>query len=562
MKKRLASLGFTMALEPVPNLRGYDLDAINDDGGINGDYYGTSGTSLRDITSSHTAGRSAGRSAQTAGNAATVPSSPFVQRPPKRQRVDSPLPNNMHIEQPCSRDAMPPPQKTVSRMHSVRKIFPTIRKKFSGSSTKEPQYKPRNKAEDVHMYEDEHWNDQAIVTANDSHVSMSQDDYRSGTPYMSGALPVEQPPQSSNHRGSQLLSSVGADHDQADFTFRASSPVKLSKGSNSRHQVQQLPSEPSYLRLMDGLSQDNEIELGLKDPRDSAPSNYRTMDEERQVMPYSQDPRRFKELNMCESWGQRPMSHSHMPRGSSFQTRSDLSAAHRIQTDNNHNRVRHGTTWNPVTPAPRSYQQSGHQAESVVSPYVERNNRNTPHLSISRITEPQDSSKRSAVYRSQRPRMIEHESDWCEPRQLNALSFFESPVISRHPSPQRSHTRQYIERPPPSRHYQSRNLDSSGFITRPPPENSPFFRDSAYGSSRDRPTYSGQQYMHSNSGIPFPSLNRSFHARTGQVPSAMPPIVSTGSPVRTQPQWDALQRMGVRSSRHVYSRNAGHGNVY
>jgi hypothetical protein len=38
MRTRLASLGFAMALEPVPNLKGFDLDLMNDEGGINGDY--------------------------------------------------------------------------------------------------------------------------------------------------------------------------------------------------------------------------------------------------------------------------------------------------------------------------------------------------------------------------------------------------------------------------------------------------------------------------------------------------------------------------------------------
>jgi hypothetical protein len=556
MRARLASLGFAMALAPFPNLPAYDLDIIDEDGGINGDYCGTSGTSLRNITSSHTAGRSAGRSAQTPANAVPISSSPFVQRPPKRQRIDSPLPNNMHIEHPSSRDAMPPPPKAVSRMRSVRKIIPSIRKKFSTYSTKTPQYGSRNAADDVHVYEDEQWNNE---TAND--VSMSQDNYRSGTPYMTGALPVENPSQSSNQCASQLLSSVDADHDKADFTFRASSPVKLSKGADSHHPVQQLPTEPSYLRLMDGLSQDYQVELGLKDPRDSTPSTYRFVDDNRQVMPYVQDPRRFRESNVHERWSPGPPSRHQLSHGSSSLARRDLDSAERIQTDNDHSRARHGTTWNPMTPAPQNYPQTGHQIDSVVSPYVERHNHNAPHLSMSRITEPQDSSKRSAAYRSQMPRMAEHESTWCEPRRLNALSFFESPVTSRYPSPQSSHTRQYIERPPPSRHYQSRNLNSSGFITRPSAERSPFFRDSGYRFSRDQPTYYGQQHMHSSAEVPFPSSNHSFRSRPGRVPSAMPPIVSAGSPVRAQPQWEALQRMGVRSSRHVYSRNAGHGNV-
>ncbi|KAF2027821.1 hypothetical protein EK21DRAFT_25968, partial [Setomelanomma holmii] len=152
MRERLASLGFAMALEPVPNLKSFDLDTLDDDGGMNARHIGDTVPSQRKTTSSHTAGRSA----HTSGGAQPGPSSPLTQRPMKRQRLESPLPHNMHVDPPTSRDAMPPPQKSLSKMRSVRKIFPSIKKRFtSGRSNPGPQEQHSNG--DVHMYEDAQW---------------------------------------------------------------------------------------------------------------------------------------------------------------------------------------------------------------------------------------------------------------------------------------------------------------------------------------------------------------------------------------------------------------------
>jgi hypothetical protein len=526
-----------MAFEPIPNLKGFDLNALDDDGGMNGDYHDTPGGSVRKTTSSHTAGRSAHASA----NANMALSSPFL-RPLKRQRVESPLPKNMQVEPSTSRDAMPPPQKPLSRMRSVRKIFPSLRKKFSsGRSTQASDYIDSH-GDDVQMYEEEQWNGGRVSTA--------QDDFHDETPYMSGALPVKNAPQVLNQRESHLLASVGVDNNTADFSFRAASPVKMSEKSSSR-QTSQLPNEPSYIRLMDGLSQDREFELGLKDPREGNLNIYPTQEEFKQVIPYGQDPRRSGQTSFQEHWSPEHPYRQQLPSATSRR-----GSTHTNRTNHYHDRISKESAQNPVTPAPRGYQQSGQQIESVVSPYIESHNRASSHFYQPRITETLDSSNRSAGYRSQKPRIDRPETSWREPRGLNGLSFFESPVTSKDPSYHRSHGRQQIDRSSPSRHYQSRNLNSRGLIVRPEAERSPFFRNSAYGSSRPQPAYTTQQQVYPHSAIPFPSFSCSSQSRTGGAPSAMPSIVTGRSPVRTQPQWQALERMGVRSSRHGFSKHS------
>jgi hypothetical protein len=554
MRKRLASLGFAMALEPVPNLKGFDLNAMNDDGGINGNYYGTSGTLLRNTTSSHTAGRSAGQPAQTSSNAITASSSPSIQRPLKRQRIDSPLPNNTQIEPPTSRHAMPPPQKPVSRMRSVRKIFPTLKKKFTGrQSPKASAYDSRG-VNDVPMHEDGPWDSTISVFGTDGPTFMRQDSSHEETQYMSGALPAESPQHSANRRGSQLLSSISANNDTAHFTFRSSSPVKMDNVTGSHHPVQ-LPTEPSYIRLMDGLSRDNGVELGLKDPRDYAPSSFEHFNANGRDTLFVRDPRSNTELDARDDRYQ----------GSSYRYQLPHELPHLRRNDPNPTRANHNEHMNgtyrdmmrsPLTPASQAFNHPGRQID-IVSPYVQRSSLNSTHFSRPRIAEPQGSSNRFADYRSLRPRRIapEPDSGWQNARGLNGLSFFDSPVLSDRQQSQSSHARRQIDRPLPSRQYHSRDIAPGGQIITAEAGNSPFFQDSAYDSSRDRSTFFSQQHVPSSPENPFRSFTRSANSRLGQVPSTMPSIISSRSLVRTRPQWEALKRMGVRSSRREFSKD-------
>jgi hypothetical protein len=544
MQKRLASLGFAMALEPIPNLKGFDLNGLDDDGGLNVDYHGTPGALLRKTTSSHTVGRSA----CTSGDLITAPSSPFLQRPTKRRRVDSPLPNNMHIEQPVSRNTMPPSQKPVSRMRSMRKIFPTLRKKFTGGRSSAAPNVNHSNSEDIQMGEDSQWDDGSYSPVD--HVGRFRHDnaevrehHRDETPYMSGALPIERSSQVRSIGGQQFLPSVGPG-DNPGFMFRTSSPSKTSERSNN-YQPVQLPTEPSYIRLMDGLSRDNGVELGLKDPRANQANTHQPR-ADRQVVPYAEDRRRYRGIGGQEDWSDEIFSHCHSQDQVSFSAGPPPNSVYQSQVKSYGNRDFRNVAMEPATPAPRRYQQPGHHIESVVSPNVVITSRNISPNIKSRIAEPQGSSNRFVAYRSPKLRMAEPESTWRHSNASNGLSFFESPVLSRKHFTQPNHERQ----PLAPRHYQSRNIDSNGYFMRPDGNRSPFFRDSAYGSSGDKPIYPGEQPMHCNSLIPFSSFNRSSHHRMGRVPSPMPPIVSS---VRTQPQWEGLQRMGVRSSRRKSS---------
>ena len=537
MQQRLAQLGFAIALEPIPNnFRRLDPRALDDGYGPEADHYGSNG-SLRKTASSHTAGRSA----HTSGNA-TAPSSPFLQRPKKRQRLDSPLPN--------SRDAMPPPQKPMSRMQSVtRKIIPTLRKKFTGGRSTPAPHVDDSYGRDVQMRGNEHWEDtmNSRTTTHQYHHSES--------PYMSGALPVEQATQATASHGSQLLSSIGVESDKPDFTFRASSPVRNIK-QDRNHQPVQLPTEPSYIRLMDGLTHDSGMELGLKDPRQHDSSAYQYDSGQRQVNSHPEHGRQHPRWNDRVPSDPGHRFHLQVPNGSSFPV-GRLLEHPRDQSADVHVIRAYQEPLNPATPAARRQQQQSHQMESVVSPFVDNHYRQTPMYSKTRIAEPQDSSNRSVAYPSPRPRLVEIELAWREPRSLNGLSFMDSPVNSRNRPIHYNHDQRAPEQQYPSQRYQSRNLDSRGFITRPETGKSPFFRGSAYESPPERPSYLRQQQVQAKPANSFAYFNRSSRPRSGQVPASMPSIVSGRSPVRSQPQWQALQRMGVRSSRHEFSSNAG-----
>jgi hypothetical protein len=551
MQERLASLGFAMALEPVPNnFKALDPNALDDDEDNNSRYPEESGLSLRKTASS----RTAGRSAHTSGNA-SVPSSPFMLRPLKRQRLESPLPRNMQVDQPTNRDAMPPPQKPISRMQSVtRKIIPTLRKKFTQGGRITPVVDNKHTIDgDIPMYGNGY-------SESSSHVQPADDrPYRGETPYMSGALPVDRPFQVSDSRGSQLFSSIGVENDRPGFTFRASSPVKTSK-QNGSYQPVQLPTEPSYIRLMDGLTSDNGVELGLKDPRKNDSHTYQDdayhmENGTRQVSLYQGSRQKHQEMDDQEHRRSRHPFRRQSPDGHYLSASHSLQPSHGYHANDYASRAYQDPPYNPTTPAPR--RDPSHHVESVVSPFVKRNYQNTPVFLKSRIAEPQDSSNRSVAYPSQKFRTNQLQAGWHEPRSLNGLSFFDSPVNSRNQPIQHNSNQRISARPPPSEPYQSRNLNSQGFIMKPETGQSPFLPDNAYGFSRDRPSYSRQQPVPSQPAITFPPYGRSSYTRRGHLPSTMPSVVSERSPVRTQPQWQALQRMGVRSSRHDFSNISG-----
>ncbi|CAG5181999.1 uncharacterized protein ALTATR162_LOCUS9941 [Alternaria atra] len=350
MQKRLAQLGFAMALEPVPNFKGIDPLTFDSDEALPEDI-GQPGVKLRTTASSHTAGRSA----HTTGRLGTTSSGSFVQRPMKRQRLDSPLPNNIQIDHPSSRDAMPPPPQPMSRMRSMRKMFPSFRKKFSRDRSHSVADEAFEDNGDAQMYENGHWQDTEFDKC------PARNDFRGEAHYMSGALPVEQSHQASDPLRSQLPS---FQDNGSNFTFQAPSPVKMDKQGNG-HCLVDLPTEPSYIRLMDGLLGDNGVELGLKDPRKQPNTNYCGDSGNRQV-PHDYLNEDILQGVDCEKrWNLgHPFMHQ-SPSGSftSVDVR-EYSPSHR-QTNRYTNRAKDISALGPATPAPRRQQHPGHQIESV-----------------------------------------------------------------------------------------------------------------------------------------------------------------------------------------------------
>lgn len=549
MQERLRQLGFAMALEPIPNFEGIDPHAFDSDEALPEDI-GHPGAKLRTTASSHTVGRSA----HTTGRMGTASSGSFIQRPMKRQRLDSPLPNNMQVDPPSSRDAMPPPPKPMSRMQSMRKMLPGFRKKSSIDRSNDIAGDVFEDNNDVQMYDNGYWRD----TGADRRPG--HDDFRSKTPYMSGALPVEQSFHVSDPRESRLLPSMGFYDNRSDFTFRASSPVKLDKQGNSDRPVH-LPTERSYIRLMDGLSSDSGVELGLKDPRKQPNTIDRGNGENRQVLHGFLNEDNLQGVDYEKRWdlGHPFMHQSPFRSSTSTDVHGYLPSHH--QTNGFTNRVHNVSDISPATPAPRWQQHRGHKIESVVSPYFRNGLDQAQIISSPSRAEPQDSSNRSGGYQSQKPRTNHHKIGWVEPRSLNALSFFDSPVDSRNEPIEVDHRRKLVGLvPTPSaQQYQRCRLDSRGSIAPQESRRLSYTNDTAYDFSNDRTFYNTKAPIHTQAAINVASANRLSHSRIGKVPSAMPSIIASRPFARTQPQWENLQRAGVRSSRNA-SDSAARGN--
>jgi hypothetical protein len=540
---RLTQLGFAMALEPVPNFNQIDPHVF-DSNQASPEDIGQSCAKLRTTASSHTAGRSA----HTTGRLGTESSSSFIQRPVKRQRLDSPLANNMQLDSPSSRGAMPPPPKPISRMQSVRKIGSNLRKKFSSDRYQSTAHDASEGNGDVRMYDNGRWQN----TGTDRRAECN--DICDETLYMSGALPVEQSPRASVPQKSQLL---GPQDNRSDFTFRASSPVKMDRQGNG-HRSAHLPTEPSYIRLMDGLSSDSGVELELRDPRKRLNPDYRVDSDDRQVPYVYQNQDNLQGVDYEKRWNLgRPFMHQ-SPYGSSASVDVREYAPSHHHTNGYTNRAHNVPALSPTTPILRRQQYPGRQIESVVSPFF-RNGHNQAQVYPSPgRAEPQDSSIHSGDYQYQRSRTNHPQSGWAEPRSLNALSFFDSPVNSRNEPIEVDHRRRLAESATtPLPRYQRRHLDSRGFITRPKTGRSPYTNDSAYGFSQTRTPYNRKAPIHSQAVIDVHSARQPPHSRIGHMPSTVPSIVTTRPSDRAQPQWENLQRAGVRSSRNAFGSVAG-----
>lgn len=542
MQDRLASLGFAMALEPIPNYTQLTSDDFNEIRSI-AENYPEDDRCLQKSASSHTAGRSA----YTSGNGAIAHSFVPSDRPLKRQRVDSPLPQEMHIDPPSSRDAMPPPSKPLSRMRSVRGLIPTLRKKFSSSRSTAKGSRKHNG--DVQMCGNGSWRDGANQHVDDNRSS-SGCYSRSMTPCMTGALPVEQASQSS-----RLLMNARAHASTSDFTFCASSPPKFD-GRQGEHQSVQLPTGPSYLRLMDGLSHDNGVELGLKDPRENETSHYNDA-----IRPTTKTPQtqyHSQSLGSQKRWN---LGHAflHQSPNGPLRSKDRPQRASSHKTSAGHfNRAQYDPSIRFATAASNQLQQPVRQIENVVSHFFGGSHYDAPGPSQSRITETQTSSNHFGAFQSQRCPTSRMSAEWREKCSLNEMSYNDSSLDSCN-VPVSFNGRAQPLRRILSRTSQTHDQDSRGYFRRPDSQRLPMINsDNSYDSSgAPRPTFSRQQDAQSQSATPLPLYNQASPLRIGRPPSSIIPMASTYFPVRNHSHWNNLPRASVGGIRQSHGKLRG-----
>ncbi|KAF2872756.1 hypothetical protein BDV95DRAFT_543035 [Massariosphaeria phaeospora] len=357
MRERLASLGFQMALEPLAYHK--QQFPIDENGEFIGDMPDASGEALQRTGSSHTMGRSGHASAEYAPSS----SSPQMARPLKRQRMDSPLTgHNIHAAPPSSRDLMPPPAKPPSRMRSFRKLIPSIRKKISsGRASPAPNLGRSYGDADVQMEGNTYWEraGPAAQSSSDYDQHVTRGGYREETPYMSGALPNNQSPGVIGSPHLNLAPSASAHQGQGDFTFRSRSPIKFDAAEPNK-----LPVERSYIRLMDGLSHDNGLQLGLQDPRQSSPHQHPSLEQTR-ITELPKSPSPEQDTDVSKRWD---LGHAFLhqsPNGPSATAYRHPDPLRSNPPSDHHSSPFRELTTNPVTPAAPRTQPAPRPAESV-----------------------------------------------------------------------------------------------------------------------------------------------------------------------------------------------------
>ncbi|KAJ4994194.1 hypothetical protein SVAN01_00023 [Stagonosporopsis vannaccii] len=529
MKERLSSLGFAMALEPVPNFTQLTSDEFNELEGISEAYAEDEKHSQNTFSIP-----AAVRSAHTSTN-------PFTShdRPLKRQRVDSPLPPGIQIEAPSSRDMMPPPPpKPMSKMHSVRRFFPIVRKKMSSSrsSSKEVQ----NHDGDVQMYDNTHWQD-AIISRVSNEQSSPHQDMRSEPPDIPSTLQPEDLPQRS-----LIPASIGTDSDGSMFSFCASPSVNMNSVRNGDQHVK-LPTAPSYLNLMDNFARDNRIELGLRDPRQSTSNQGEAQEAFRPNASIPQTRIQTQEGSNQQLWR---LGHAFLhqsPNGASSPTNSQQHTSPVRKYNGFFNRAQYNSTIGSRSPDRAHLQQPTQHVQDVVSPFFGRSHYDAPLPPQPRITETQTSTHRFAASPSRGHPASRDIAACHESGCLNGLSFMDSPFDS-HNEPV------YKQYPLHVTTQSYRNLDT---LSSQSALHEPFFLGNRkYKSwSQPRSALSRQQHtpFHSNPPPPL-SLSRISLAGIGRLAPDMPTAVLAHSLERNRMQWDTLQQAGVRSSRQVYSR--------
>ncbi|ORY09134.1 hypothetical protein BCR34DRAFT_381973 [Clohesyomyces aquaticus] len=340
-------------------------------------------SSLKRTASSHTAGRSAANNGAATDANGTVTSSPQA-RPMKRQKHNFGHAENIHTapsrEELHGRDLMPPPRGPLSKMKSMKRLWPG-RKKSPKFPLPRATADYHDNAADVQMYNDGQWDRAQKEPVNDHWYDRPftrHSFHNGGSPYMSGGLPGDNLPYSTSPL--HPPKSMNGEATQDAHTENCNGPLARNGG---------LPIEPSYIRLMDNLSHDTGLNLGLKDPRVN-PRVEQVIDLEsdhahsHQVRPLEvQDTRliqRHEETRQPEFTFQPPNAPS-SPAWQSYHPDPLRSNPPQAFAQRPVDRVR----LNPITPAPQQSQQPAKRAESVFTSFRRLSVSKVKHLSPSRL---------------------------------------------------------------------------------------------------------------------------------------------------------------------------------
>ena len=550
MRDRLASLGFAMALDPIPVFDGPLPFEENDESDRDDD--GDVPMEPRNTTSSHTVGRSApnlGHGAMIEEEASFSPQ----KRPHKRSRMESPAQvKNIHAA-PSSRDMMPPPPGPLSKMKSIKKMIPNLRQKLSsGGPTATTTHKPADDP-DTQMDDSGGWTADNTIYEQPGDINTRpptrhgpqthNGSFTSGVPGAENNLPTNASAQQPG-----LLPGLGVHNNESAFTFEAPSRLRM-----PAQQPGGISTDHSYMNLLDNLGHHTGLDLGLEDPRDRNDNHH----PKQQVHPAQL--RREKQQKFR---GTVPKFQTRDPQrewndGHGFLEQSLISAnptsallhtgPHYARDGDVVTKPRQDNPFiNPTTPVRSRFNRPMDEEDRVVSPFFGSGSHHLQSLSRPQFAEPDVSSIRSATsqFRHNKPST---DTDWREPRSLNGLSFFDSPVnkmnerieLRREPEPQ--YTSPFLQD-------RGRSINSQGFFTRTDAEHLPMHHDNT-NPSLDR-SYSRETKPQSRSVISFPSFNRFSFSRNSstRLPSAMPPTIPGHSPSRQRTGAGSLENFGVKSS--------------
>ncbi|KAH7125659.1 hypothetical protein B0J11DRAFT_435119 [Dendryphion nanum] len=497
MRQRLANLGFQMPFEPLScNGQKYhddDFRAPPTPDQLNAFFNETNSAS------SQTAGRPHSYSRPEDGSLFESPHA----RSLKRRRVESSvLERNNHTQtrqqkRPVnSRDLMPPPSKPLSRMRSIKKLWPTLRRKAHDRSS--PRQRCTDSVElDVEMFDE----------------AEKSNSHQSETHYMTGGLPEGQslsdisPQQDSPH-------SITPNEIQSGFLFRPKFQPDLPS-----HKL--LPSESSYMHIMDGLSHGNGLELGLRDPRKQSSSRHQSnQDNVSRGMPRNDD---HNAPTISSRWN---LDHAFI-----HQSLRGVTSISRNPTESSMPNIVDACYLQPV------------EKNNVVSPFFSRQSRGLQMLSSGKGVgaERQHSSRHLEASHYQKTPPTRTQPDWREPRSLNGLSFINplSDFKNRSPVHDTAQLRRRTSYKP------SHEMDARGLFKRADIERSPFLNDSAYGSD-DMPSQPRPVYQQVSPVRKVPRLS-----------SAMPASSSLRYNLKSsKTSWQSLSQAGIRtsqSSRDLFS---------